>query len=37
MGTGRMSRFALHIQAEQWQIPVFYNVQDLRVWVEKSA
>jgi hypothetical protein len=25
------------IQAEQWQIPVFYNIQDLRAWVEKSA
>jgi hypothetical protein len=25
------------LQAEQWQIPVFYSVRDLRVWVEKSA
>jgi hypothetical protein len=25
------------LQAEQWQTPVFYNIQDLRAWVEKSA
>jgi hypothetical protein len=25
------------LQAEQWQIPVFYSIPDLRAWVEKSA